>query len=200
LYFNNDSNTGIYSSATDTVDVTAGGVRVVKLATAASGVNYATITPGATGTGPTLGAAGSDTDVSLRLSAQAAGSVVISSTNTPFVPAAVTGTPAQHALFRENVVKGWCTLDGTGTIAILESFNVSSIVDNGTGDYTVTWDRDFAAATYAVAGAVLANAGPSNGVVAVAAQVAGSVELYTADLGNTLADFDKVYVIAIGGQ
>ena len=33
-------------------------------------------------------------------------------------------------------VKGWIDFNGTGTIAINDSYNVSGIVDNGTGDYT----------------------------------------------------------------
>ena len=51
----------------------------------------------------------------------------------------------------EGVVKGWVNMDGTGTIAIRDSFNVSSIVDNGVGDYTINWDTDFADTNYCVA-------------------------------------------------
>lgn len=47
------------------------------------------------------------------------------------------------------LVKGWINFNGTGTIEIRDSYNVSSIVDNTTGDYTVNWDRDFANADYA---------------------------------------------------
>ena len=35
--------------------------------------------------------------------------------------------------------KAWVNFDGTGTVAIRSSFNVSSITDNGTGDYTVNF-------------------------------------------------------------
>ena len=42
------------------------------------------------------------------------------------------------------VAKGWIRLDGTGTISIYDSFNVSGIVDTGNGAYTVLWDTDFA--------------------------------------------------------
>lgn len=45
--------------------------------------------------------------------------------------------------------KAWVNFDGTGTVAIRAAFNVSSITDNGTGDYTVNFttamvDADFA--------------------------------------------------------
>jgi hypothetical protein len=33
--------------------------------------------------------------------------------------------------------RAWVNFNGTGTVAIRASFNVSSITDNGTGDYTV---------------------------------------------------------------
>ena len=50
------------------------------------------------------------------------------------------------------LVKGWINFNGTGTPAINNSYNVSGIVDDGTGMYTITWDIDFASADYAIAG------------------------------------------------
>lgn len=47
------------------------------------------------------------------------------------------------------VAKFWINFDGTSTIAIAESYNVTSIADNGTGDYTVTIATDFTTATWA---------------------------------------------------
>jgi hypothetical protein len=35
--------------------------------------------------------------------------------------------------------KAWVNFNGTGTVAIRASFNVSTITDNGTGDYTVNF-------------------------------------------------------------
>jgi hypothetical protein len=35
--------------------------------------------------------------------------------------------------------KAWVNFNGTGAVAIRASFNVSSITDNGTGDYTVNF-------------------------------------------------------------
>ena len=39
------------------------------------------------------------------------------------------------------LAKAWINFNGTGTIAIRDSFNVSSITDNGTGTTTVTLDN-----------------------------------------------------------
>ena len=46
----------------------------------------------------------------------------------------------------DSLGKGWINFNGIGTIAIRDSFNVASITDNGAGDYTITWDTDFASA------------------------------------------------------
>ena len=35
--------------------------------------------------------------------------------------------------------KAWANMNGLGTVAIRDSVNVSSITDNGTGDYTVNY-------------------------------------------------------------
>mgnify|MGYP003113690882 FL=1 len=43
------------------------------------------------------------------------------------------------AFLGDNGCEIWCRWDGTGTVAIEDSFNVSSVTDNGTGDYTVNF-------------------------------------------------------------
>lgn len=45
--------------------------------------------------------------------------------------------------------KAWVNFNGTGTVAIRASFNVSSITDNGTGDYTVNFTAAMADTNYA---------------------------------------------------
>jgi hypothetical protein len=46
--------------------------------------------------------------------------------------------------------KAWVNFNGTSTVAIRASYNVSSITDNGTGDYTVNFTTAMADANYAV--------------------------------------------------
>jgi len=46
--------------------------------------------------------------------------------------------------------RAWVNFDGTGTVAISASGNVSSITDNGTGDYTVNFTNAMPDANYAV--------------------------------------------------
>ena len=54
-------------------------------------------------------------------------------------------TPAQLASGR---VQFWCKLNGSGTAAITDSFNVTSITDIATGTYTVTIATDMANANW----------------------------------------------------
>ena len=42
----------------------------------------------------------------------------------------------------------WVNFNGTGTVAIRSSYNVSSITDNGTGDYTVNFATALSDANY----------------------------------------------------
>ena len=50
--------------------------------------------------------------------------------------------------------KAWVNFDGTGTVSIDDSFNVSSITDNSTGNYTINFTNAMPNAEYAVVGSV----------------------------------------------
>jgi hypothetical protein len=52
----------------------------------------------------------------------------------------------------KRTAKAWVNFDGTGTVAIRGSFNVSSITDNGSGDYTVNFTTAMPDANYATFG------------------------------------------------
>ena len=48
--------------------------------------------------------------------------------------------------------KAWVNFNGTGTVAIRAAGNVSSITDNGTGDYTVNFTTAMVDANYCTTG------------------------------------------------
>jgi hypothetical protein len=50
------------------------------------------------------------------------------------------------------LARAWVNFNGTGTVAIRASGNVSSITDNGTGDYTVNFTTAMADANYSAVG------------------------------------------------
>lgn len=53
--------------------------------------------------------------------------------------------------------RGWVNFDGTGTVAIRAAANVSSITDNGTGDYTINFATALPDADYVIVPAVSYN-------------------------------------------
>ena len=49
--------------------------------------------------------------------------------------------------------RAWVNFNGTGTVAIRGSGNVTSITDNGTGDYTINFTTAMVDVNYCIAGA-----------------------------------------------
>ena len=52
----------------------------------------------------------------------------------------------------QGLAKTWVNFNGTGTIAARDSFNVSGLVDNGTGDYTINFSVSMSNANYSPSG------------------------------------------------
>ena len=62
--------------------------------------------------------------------------------------------------------KAWVSLNGTGTISIYRSFNVSSITDAGTGTYTINMANPMEDGYYAVAASFkYTNSGTNNSIM-----------------------------------
>ena len=59
-------------------------------------------------------------------------------TTAKITDANVTLAKTENAI-KENIVLAWVSFNGTGTPAIEDDFNVSTITDNGNGDYTVNY-------------------------------------------------------------
>ena len=55
-------------------------------------------------------------------------------------------------LYKQSAAKVWVNFNGTGTIAIRDSFNVSSLTDNGSGDYDVNFTSSFDSVNHAGSG------------------------------------------------
>lgn len=52
----------------------------------------------------------------------------------------------------KQLCSAWVNFNGTGTVAINDSYNVSSITDNGTGDYTLNFSTAMDNTSYSIAG------------------------------------------------
>ena len=63
------------------------------------------------------------------------------------------------------LARAWVNFNGSGTVSIRDSGNVSSITDNGTSDFTTNFTNSFAAASYAISGTARDYPTYSSGVV-----------------------------------
>jgi len=52
-------------------------------------------------------------------------------------------------LTKQEALKQWINMDGSGTISTRDSLNNSSLTDNGTGNYTITHTNNFSSVNYA---------------------------------------------------
>jgi hypothetical protein len=112
------------------------------------------------------------------------------------VGSAVLATPTGSAPMY--VGRAWVNFNGTGTVAIRSSGNVSSITDNGTGDYTVNFTTAMPDANYAVTTAQSRlNTTSSNIAIRVrdpADQLTSSVRVQSQSSTGGFTDADAVYV------
>ena len=74
---------------------------------------------------------------------------VLTSNGTTWTSAAVSGITTTTGSAPYYGARAFVNFDGTGTVAIRNSSNVSSITDNGTGDYTINFTTAMPDANYA---------------------------------------------------
>jgi hypothetical protein len=111
------------------------------LHTAGTMANHGYATGAAAGASPVFGVRGTDTNIDLTLTPKGTGATVA---NGNFKMNSGYGSAATAYGCR-----AWVNFNGTGTVAIRGSGNVSSITDNGTGDYTVNFSTAMPDANYA---------------------------------------------------
>jgi len=98
-------------------------------------------------------------------------------------------------------VRAWVSFNGTGTVAIRGSANVSSITDNGTGDYTLNFTTNMPDTNYAATLTTTdTNAAGTNLVAGlINVKATSSVRVWTFYIGQsvnrTFYDVDDVNVM-----
>jgi hypothetical protein len=145
----------------------------------------------------TLAAASTASDFTLTIPAQT-GTAVTTASSAAVTPAMLSGgAPSWDGSGNLSFNSGyglaavaygcraWVNFNGTGTVAIRASGNVSSITDNGTGDYTVNFTTAMPDANYSVVSIVRRDEtiGNNSGYASVrnvaSAVVAGSARMFT---------------------
>jgi hypothetical protein len=145
--------------------------------------------------------------------ADTSGIVQVQSNGTTELTVASTGvTVADNLLFNSGYgsavvgygCRAWVNFNGTGTVAIRASGNVSSITDNGTGDYTVNFTNAMPDINYStVASSSIAADGTfsipvvdtkSAGGNAIVAPTTSAVRLTTQGNGGSAGARDAEYV------
>lgn len=195
----------------------------------ASAINELTVANAAIGNDPTITASGGDTNIGLNLIPKGTGLIQVSGSGivtlaatqtltnktltspvmtTPTLGDAaatsltLTGTTQTdtNTLTKGNIVKAWANVNTDTTTTLVDSYNVSSITDEGPGDTTVTWDTDFANTTYAIAG--MGRVTGASGLLTMKEGTdlsVGSIRLNLLNFSPSAADGDFT-VMAIGDQ
>jgi multidrug efflux pump subunit AcrA (membrane-fusion protein) len=96
--------------------------------------------------------------------------------------------------------RAWVNFNGTGTVAIRASGNVTSITDNNTGDYTVNFTTAMPDANYAAVVGTVGDSNPYNQplLVSTATYLAGSVRVFNSpDYSLSTQDSALMTVVVI---
>ena len=114
----------------------------------------------------------------------------------------VAGLTGSSTNLEQGLAKAWSNLNGTGTIAVRDNFNIASYTDNGTGDYTHTLTSAMENSNYCwqltvdyrAAVARNANMGGDSST-----QATTSIRLHSYGLSSGIADdFDTINMSLLG--
>ena len=107
------------------------------------------------------------------------------------IGSAVQSTPSGSAPLYS--CRAWVNFNGTGTVAIRASGNVTSITDNGTGNYTLNFTTAMPDANYATI-SICGTAGVTQGLSVMQTITTTTAPIFTVNTGGTLTDYSAVTV------
>jgi hypothetical protein len=177
----------------------------VKIQGNASGTGVVTLTAPNTNTDRTITLP--DSSDTLVSTAPSTSGNILTSDGTNWTSAAPAAGGADTSLSNltstgENkVAQAWVNFNGTGTVAIRDSHNISSITDNATGNYTVNFSNSLGNADY-TAGMDGLQAGTTRGVLVGnlndSSKTASLFSLLTCSDFTTTRDASDVYIQVFG--
>ena len=98
------------------------------------------------------------------------------------------------------IAKAWVNFNGTGTVAIRDSYNVSSITDSGTGDYDINFSTSMNDTNYSAVGGGPVTVGDHISVLGFTDYTTSNVRLLTVRLSTDLVIDDTHVSAAIFGN
>tara|TARA_E500000318_G_C3400628_1_gene149684 strand:- start:43 stop:525 length:483 start_codon:yes stop_codon:yes gene_type:complete len=117
----------------------------------------------------------------------------------------VDATSTEANNIKQRLCKVWVNFNGSGTVAIRDDFNVSSITDSSTGEYLVNFSTALANndnAMFVSAGKAGGAPSSSNSSIAFLAedssQTTGRIDMKVTDSTGSTVDRDLVTAIAFG--
>ena len=113
----------------------------------------------------------------------------------------VQGEGSNTTNLQQGLSKSWMNLNGTSTIATRDSFNVSTVVDRGTGLYTQRFTSNMSNDDYAVGGSGMAthkDADGRNRIMVGDPQSTSDIHVNTFTTSGGAEDIEYVAAIAHG--
>lgn len=83
--------------------------------------------------------------------------------------------------------KSWVNFDGTGTVAIRDSLNTSSITDNGTGNYTINFSTSMEDTNYSTTFGTIWQSGVSFNLINIRTGTTPTTSSFNIDTKNSSA-------------
>lgn len=112
-------------------------------------------------------------------------------------------TAASSGVAATSEIKAWVAFDGTGTLSVDDSFNVSSVTDNAAGDYTVNFTTAFANTNYAMVDGCKRDSSTNTSEVQLkgtSGRATGSATVITSSAGSGGFDYIHVHLAFMGDQ
>jgi hypothetical protein len=194
ITFSGDTNTGIYNIAADTIGFSAGGAERARIDS-----NGIELIDG-TAANPSISFS-SDTNTGLyrsasdQLSFSTGGNERFRIESTGQIKAVYesqVGTDYNTTLDNGYFCRAWVNFNGTGTVAIRASGNVSSITDNNTGNYTVNFTTALPDSNFAAFGNCSSGSGSLITTIRTQTYAVGSIQILCTDRNGNEQDPDFV--------
>jgi hypothetical protein len=98
----------------------------------------------------------------------------------------------------KRTAKTWVNFNGIGTVTIRDDFNVSTVADNGVGDYTINFSAALSSSSYCVTGCATHDNGSYTSAVLIdrdnSGMQAGSCRINLINFSSVLVDAEFVCV------